>query len=444
MPLAPRALLAACIVLAACDSPSDSRPVPETPLEWVEQNAHTVRSISISDRDYGDLRGLRSAVGDARVVMLGEQTHNDGATFLAKARLVAFLHREMGFDVLVWESGLYDVDRVWQRVLAGQDVTASSRQAVFGVWSLTREVEQVFDYVESTLGSSRPLEMAGMDSQISSLPETGDSLGVHVDRFAREIGSPVVNDPQWATAVALLRAVGNANAWYTKPNAAEQASLLRLMETLRAHAAAAGGRRALFWAQTLASVEVHARMVWSESIDGPLTRASFIAREDQMARNTVWLANEHYRGRKIIVWGASIHLAGDVTKLRSLGNVQQGGDGWEPMGQQVARALGADDVYRIGFTAARGSWGRTTQPFPLPPVMPGSLEAHLDQLGMAYAFVDLRDPGPGGEWLQDALARPFGYGYMRGDWPQVFDGMFYTREMTPVTRVTGAASAAGG
>lgn len=437
MPLRPRALLAACIVLAACDSPSESRPVPETPLEWVEQNAHTVRSISVSDRDYDDLRALRSAIGDARVVMLGEETHSDGATFLAKARLVSFLHREMGFDVLVWEAGLYDVDRVWQRILAGTDVFEASRSSIYGVWSASEQVQPVFDYVESTVGSSRPLEMAGMDSQISSLPDLADSLGVHLDGFAREINSSVVNDPRWPAAVTHVRQVANTIAWYDKPSAEEQATALGLMETLRGHARNAGGRRARFWAQVLESTAVQARMVWSEDIDLPLTQASFIAREQQMARNVEWMANEQYSGRKIIVWGASAHLAGDMTKLRSLGNVPQGGNGWEPTGQLVARALGEDRVYRLGFTAARGTWGRNEQHFPLQPPMPGSLDAHLDQLGMAYAFVDLRDPGPGGEWLQDALVRAFGHGYLRGDWPQVFDGMFYIREMTPSTRFTG-------
>ena len=40
--------------------------------------------------------------------MLGEHPYDDGTTFVAKTRLVRFLHEQMGFNVLAFESGLYD------------------------------------------------------------------------------------------------------------------------------------------------------------------------------------------------------------------------------------------------------------------------------------------------------------------------------------------------
>src|SRR5690606_14693133 len=39
-----------------------------------------------------DLRALERAIGDARIVLLGEQNHGDGATFMTKARIVEHLH----------------------------------------------------------------------------------------------------------------------------------------------------------------------------------------------------------------------------------------------------------------------------------------------------------------------------------------------------------------
>ena len=62
-----------------------------------------VRSISISENDVSDLEALGRDIGDARIVLLGEQTHGDGATFEAKARVVRYLHEHKGFDVLAFE-----------------------------------------------------------------------------------------------------------------------------------------------------------------------------------------------------------------------------------------------------------------------------------------------------------------------------------------------------
>ncbi|HEX2208449.1 MAG TPA: erythromycin esterase family protein [Longimicrobium sp.] len=435
MPIVPRRLLAACIVLVACDSPSGSRTVPDTPAQWLEQNAHPLSSISPSDRDFRDLRPLRQAIGDARVVMLGEQSHGDGATFLAKARLIAFLHQEMGFDVLAWESGMHDVERVWAQIQAGEDVIEASRRGIFGVWTNSEQVLPTLDYVGTRARASRPLEMAGFDMQLTT-QGPHDSLNVHMTRFARDIGSPVVNDPGWAAALTTLRGVSTGAHWVTKPEAAAQENALRLLEALRADAAAAGGRRARWWAQVLRSTARYARVIWAEPpFPEPATLEGAIARENQMAENLVWLANEHYRGRKIIVWAASLHIARAMDGLRSPTGTPGAANGWVPMGETVHRALGTQ-MYAVGFTAARGTFGRGASVNPVTRMMDGSLESHLDGTGMPYAFIDLRSPGPGGDWLKDVYAMPFGYGWMRGDWTRVLDGMVYIREMTPSTRAT--------
>ena len=76
----------------------------EAKVEWLRVNVDPIRSVDPSDTDFSDLAPLKSAIGDSRIVMLGEQTHGDGTTFLAKTRLIQFLHQEMGFDVIAFRS----------------------------------------------------------------------------------------------------------------------------------------------------------------------------------------------------------------------------------------------------------------------------------------------------------------------------------------------------
>lgn len=112
----------------------------------LRERAVPIRTIDPADDDFSDLMPLAAAIGDARIVQLGESTHGDGAAFAAKARLVRFLHRELGFDVLLWESGMYDLRVVNDSLRSGAGAAAAARLGVFGIWSASREALPVFEH----------------------------------------------------------------------------------------------------------------------------------------------------------------------------------------------------------------------------------------------------------------------------------------------------------
>ena len=88
---------------AVTDTPADPAKVT-----WLKTNQVPLRTIDPTDVNFEDLKPLKKSIGNSRVVMLGEQTHGDGAAFDAKTRLIRFLHEQMGFNVLAFESGLYN------------------------------------------------------------------------------------------------------------------------------------------------------------------------------------------------------------------------------------------------------------------------------------------------------------------------------------------------
>jgi erythromycin esterase len=429
------------LALPACGSDIELRPQQPEPThaeaDWLKANAHPIRTLSVADRDFSDLQPLKAAIGSSRVVLLGEQSHGDGTTFLAKARLIAFLHQEMGFDVLAWESGLWDVRQVWQHVQAGEAVLPASRRGIFGIWTGSQEVLPTLDYVQETVGTAHPLELAGFDNQLTGALAR-DSLHLLMERFARRIGSAVPDDPEWAAAAATLQHLAATGDFNTHPPAADQTRLLRLLAALKTDAAAKAGtdRDALFWAQALESITSFAQMAWATT-PGEVTPQDNNPRDAQMGRNLVWLANVWYPGKKIIVWAASSHIARDAEQLANAGGAHPYQTGWSVhMGGEAYQVLGAQ-MYAIGFTAAAGAFGYYgSMPAPMPPLRAGSLEAYFKESGLTNAFVDFRSPPAGGEWLRSVYARPFGYGDLTGDWTRVLDGMVFTYDMVPSTPAT--------
>lgn len=429
------------LVLAACGSPSTADPDPEpqpqpqpqptvsAEAKWLAANAHPLRAVSLTDYDFSDLQPLKAAIGNARVVMLGEQSHGDGTTFLAKARLVAFLHREMGFDVLAWESGIWDVGQVWRQVQAGSAVLQASRGGIFAIWTGSEQVLPTLDYVANTVDSPRPLELAGFDTQLTG-QLARDSLRLLTDQFARHIESRVVQDPAWPDALAALHYLSNPSNPGSPP-ADQRQNMLRLLAELRTDALArgTGDRDAAFWAQVLESLAAYTEVSWPTG--GSSTNN---LRDAQMARNLVWLANTRYAGRKIIVWAATVHTARNVAHLtNALGQRHYESTSFVPMGGEVYKALGPQ-MYAIGFTAAAGQYGaywNTPQTMTAP--RPGSLEAYFVESGHTNAFLDLRALPAGGEWLRSIYARPFGYADFQGDWTSVLDAMIFTHNMAPST-----------
>ena len=141
----------------------DSNSVREVPAyaAWVRAHAHPIRSLGASD--FSDLRFLAPLLKDRRIVQLGESSHGVAEFNLAKVRLVRFLHEELGYDVIAFESPFADCARAQHRsaTLSAEELM---RGCITGVWH-TAEVLPLLEYVKATQRTARPLVIAGFDIQ---------------------------------------------------------------------------------------------------------------------------------------------------------------------------------------------------------------------------------------------------------------------------------------
>jgi len=163
---------------------------------WLREHAVQVRSTAPDDDDFTDLEPMLEALAGVRIVLLGEPSHGDGATFDAKTRLVRFLHQTLGFSVLAFESGLYDCDHVWRALREGVEVGEAIRLGIHDVWRDSRQARPLLRYLGDRAVSDHPLILSGFDCQVSGEASPRflvDELG----RFLRSPGPGLLDPLEW-------------------------------------------------------------------------------------------------------------------------------------------------------------------------------------------------------------------------------------------------------
>lgn len=135
-------------------------------VTWIRENHHAIRQppATTTEDDYADLQFLKGVIGDRRIVQIGESHHSVAEYGALKTRLIKFLHAEMGFDVLAFESSIYECFAADLRQLPPADALFAT---VFDVWAF-EDMLPLFEYLKRTQSTARPLAFAGFDPQISS------------------------------------------------------------------------------------------------------------------------------------------------------------------------------------------------------------------------------------------------------------------------------------
>jgi erythromycin esterase len=362
---------------------------------WVRTNAVPVRSI-VATSDFSDLEFLRPLLAGRRLVQLGESGHGVREFDLAKVRLIRFLHERLGFDVIAFESGLYECHEAG-RAAAQAEPLETMRGCIFQVWH-TQEVLPLFAYLRQRASTDRPLTLAGFDSQLSG------SMRIAARRaeLFRDVVAAV--DTAYARRVYSLdssylahhAAAGGAQAsQYQAWVGANQAmlvagydSLARFLERNEAALLRASPSRPD--RPLLAKQAARSMVPYVQQTAGT---GDIHVRDRAMADNITFLLRELYPDRKVIVWAHNSHI-------RHNGQATTYGPG-NSMGHWVSERH-RSEMYSVGLYMYRGSAAdNSRRVYPVSPVGANTLEAVLNRPRLRYLFVDMlgRTQGPGTSWM---------------------------------------------
>lgn len=386
-----RILCCTLLLAVACAEPTDR---PEWTL-WVQANHQPIRSLT-DDDDFSDLAFLEPLLRGRRIVQLGENGRGVAEFSQLKVRLIKYLHAELGYEVVAFESGLYECQ--WANELVGRLGAASvMRNCLFGIWHTT-EVTTLFEYVAEARSSDRPLQLAGFD-----VINSGSGWHQRPEFLYHRLIEPF--DPDYAAhafaldSLFLHRARIIEDREYIESHEAELvADFEALAAFLTEHrdeiagAARTDPARVELAAQVARSSAAFVRQGAADVRNHTAPEAAEI-RDRGMADNLEFIANRLYPGKKIIVWAHNRHVRNDGLAVEPYPAKTMGGWLTERRGEEV---------YTIGLYMYRGHAARGyTLIYEIARTPAGSLESILSKADAPWHFLDLSGVQlePGAAWM---------------------------------------------
>jgi erythromycin esterase-like protein len=390
--------------------------------DYVIKNSVTLKTISPDSTDDSDLKPIADAIGNAKIVMLGEQDHGDAPTFLAKTRLVKYLHEKKGFNVLAFESDFFALNYGWDRIAKKSPIIDSFiLKNIYSVWTTCDACNSLlFKYIPSTYITASPLTVTGFDSQ-QYLNFSYYNMPRMLDSTMRAMQLPITREPNYTSEI--LPCIDSISRWTffnPKDTVGLQKSIVYLLN-IRDELAGKVNQND-FWLYVLDN-EIGLVTEIKETIKAG--RIVDKGRDTRMAANLEWLMNNKFKDQKIIVWAADIHIARNIKISKYYPQMA------ETMGGKFMEHI-ADPglVYTIGFTSYEGMAGRVGSPgYAVKNKIRNSFETWFTAK-QPYAFVDFKafnklNPG----YSENFYASPISHFVGLGQWNQVFDGLFYIRDM---------------
>lgn len=342
----------------------------------------------------GDYDRLLAAIGDARVVMLGEATHGSAEFYAQRARLTRRLIAEKGFRALVLEAGWAPTARiaafVHDRSSRADAATALRAFQRFPRWVWRNRQFAAFLEELKALNENAPADnplvsLYGMDLygvpeaiadvvQYLALRDPGAAAGAKRDYRCFAPYSRIAVDPQL---------YGRDVARGSMPSCERRVRtrLQRVQEFTTRHRDAAGFA-ALMSARAIAGAEGYYRTLYTM---GALE--SWNLRERFLAESLRILLDRH---GKLVVWAHNTHQ-GDAraTDQATLGELS--------IGQLLREEPGHEAVYLVGMTTfggrvrAASGWGTPDRVRRLLPAIDGSWSSLMHDVGLPAFVLVFRD-----------------------------------------------------
>lgn len=256
-----------------------------------------------------DFSFLKEELKDVQVVMLGENTHFDGNVFEMKTKIVQYLHQEMGFNTIAFESGIYDVWKAQKNIEQGQNVKEALSKSLFSIWAKRNEFQSFIQFYNQ---NKKDLKIFGFDYQI-----TGNNgnvlLAKDLFEYAKKINHKIKFKQE--DFELLLESMTNSGMFDEEDISYEQFKTELTSFKIKI-SQQKDSEEKFYWNQIVKSLlELSHDAISKEEILSTFNTTSFDnIRDKQMADNLLAYLKQNPEA-KIICWGANAHFVNDMSSI---------------------------------------------------------------------------------------------------------------------------------
>ncbi len=365
-----------------------------------------------------DFSFLKEELKDVQVVMLGENTHFDGNVFEMKTKIVQYLHQEMGFNTIAFESGIYDVWRAQKSINEGQNVAEALSNSLFSIWAKRNEFQSFIEFYNQ---NKKDLKIFGFDYQI-----TGNNgnvlLAKDLFEYAKKINHKIKFKQE--DFELLLESMTNSGMFDEEDISYNQFKTeFTLFKTKISQQKDSDEK--FYWNQIVKSLlELGHDAISKEEILSTFNTTSFDnIRDKQMADNLLAYLKQNPEA-KVICWGANAHFVNNMSSITEPKLKE-----FLPMGSYIKKEL-RNKVYSLAAITSEDSIYLQNKWHPTP-IKNHSFEYFLKEKNTSpHIFISSNQSG-----MQilawNRLFSPITF--VESKLNELHDGYLYFRSVTPST-----------
>lgn len=385
---------------------------------------HTMFPFTDTAAKNNGLRAIGKAIGNRRIVVLGEQDHGDAASMRAKAQLVQYLCEQKGFSVLLWEGDFFAFQQL--KTGAGIDWVKEAKSFTEPFWANGSATEALWQFASDKATTRQPLRLDGFAMGFASAySKKYAAAALEKLLTSRSLTFRSSPDCSWFMTVFASVLSGQQTNFTEKEKTLFYQCCDRLSKELESSRSSSADAEQQF----INNIKATAIYRW--------TRAY---RSRQMVRNADWLLKHRYAKEKVIIWTANFHAIrdyGQVVARDSASNLFYQNavdkDSVQTFTQQLI-SKGHRNLYSLACISLSGTytpraWISTDHPVEPVAFVSGSIEKSIDSATAGSVFCNLTQL-PANHPLQNPLPM-IPYLHTRtltAQWKNAFDGILFIKK----------------